>query len=171
MLLMLCCYFNSIKVRLELLIQHTENVKPHFNSIKVRLELSVVLLVLLVLFYFNSIKVRLERSWSRRSIRALYINFNSIKVRLEPGIVSQRDHHLFYFNSIKVRLERIRPTIHQRREGHFNSIKVRLELSSLFAFLLFRLFQFHKGAIRTCSLSIKAIAMYHFNSIKVRLEH
>ena len=53
--------FNSIKVRLELIISAPVVIKPfHFNSIKVRLELKTDFSINVQVNYFNSIKVRLE---------------------------------------------------------------------------------------------------------------
>ena len=53
----------------------------YFNSIKVRLELLVVLLVLLVLFYFNSIKVRLERAAAGASAGGAPFQFHKGTIR------------------------------------------------------------------------------------------
>ena len=55
---------------------------------------------------------------------------------------------------------------------YFNSIKVRLELDlSMRKLFTAKVFQFHKGTIRT-HLRNQAIAwICNFNSIKVRLEH
>ena len=56
-------YFNSIKVRLELVPQrYAYPSKVHFNSIKVRLELAELGETLVTCRNFNSIKVRLEQS-------------------------------------------------------------------------------------------------------------
>ena len=52
----------------------------------------------------------------------------------------------------------------------FNSIKVRLEQSAKKEVCASRLFQFHKGAIRTLALPVLLAAVPDFNSIKVRLE-
>ena len=53
--------FNSIKVRLELVIFATAySINMNFNSIKVRLELAFIICLLVIFLYFNSIKVRLE---------------------------------------------------------------------------------------------------------------
>ena len=77
-------------------------------------------------------------------------HFNSIKVRLERLQDKRIQHFRTYFNSIKVRLER-----DTRRYGasvfvNFNSIKVRLErLLVAHDVVKPKLFQFHKGAIRT----------------------
>ena len=56
--------------------------KLYFNSIKVRLELVPLFLLLVVIFYFNSIKVRLELN-TMKNTSLLLLYFNSIKVRLE----------------------------------------------------------------------------------------
>ena len=53
----------------------------------------------------------------------------------------------------------------------FNSIKVRLEPSVMIRLSLsIRLFQFHKGTIRTFTAVPNCVAAQNFNSIKVRLE-
>ena len=55
-----------------------------------------------------------------------------------------------HFNSIKVRLEHATAQSCGYALPHFNSIKVRLERSSAFVTRRrAKLFQFHKGAIRT----------------------
>ena len=59
------------------------------------------------------------------------VDFNSIKVRLEPRPHTHNTHPYEYFNSIKVRLERV----------------------WLDADAAPIAFQFHKGTIRTSSLS------------------
>ena len=53
---------------------------------------------------------------------------------------------------------------------NFNSIKVRLEPFTACGFALKRLFQFHKGTIRTGWLLVTLFIYCDFNSIKVRLE-
>ena len=53
----------------------------------------------------------------------------------------------------------------------FNSIKVQLEHDMQRYYTDFMLFQFHKGTIRTKSLSDASTASPYFNSIKVQLEH
>ena len=76
-------------------------------------------------------------------------NFNSIKVRLERLL--RRVQHLrsIYFNSIKVRLEHLDATQDQVDDGDFNSIKVRLERGRHQTADGSKVFQFHKGTIRT----------------------
>ena len=57
-----------------------------------------------------------------------------------------------YFNSIKVRLEPYDDlNVPAVRVPNFNSIKVRLEPRMIVQSLFIRLFQFHKGTIRTHS--------------------
>ena len=118
-----------------------------FNSIKVRLELLLPLQTCSPLLHFNSIKVRLEPKngfchhvfarfqFHKGAIRTLrpkkwfawMIYFNSIKVRLEPLLLGNRRRLHLDFNSIKVRLE-LRDFFRFRGlRYHFNSIKVRLE--------------------------------------------
>ena len=54
-----------------------------------------------------------------------------------------------HFNSIKVQLEQNNSTFVGLMIGHFNSIKVQLELGGNEADTVSKLFQFHKGTIRT----------------------
>ena len=76
-----------------------------------------------------------------------------------------------YFNSIKVRLEHLNYAQAKNAYANFNSIKVRLELGETFNQVSpFKLFQFHKGAIRTKRFWLVIITCSYFNSIKVRLE-
>ena len=86
---------------------------------------------------------------SRLNIFRQLTDFNSIKVRLRPLSV-------VYLLSILL---------------HFNSIKVRLRPMSSFSYLIIRLFQFHKGSIKTPKASIIGLSPANFNSIKVRLRH
>ena len=54
---------------------------------------------------------------------------------------------------------------------YFNSIKVQLELLSKVHWLRFvKVFQFHKGTIRTFGFQTKIPILSYFNSIKVQLE-
>ena len=126
--------FNSIKVRLELLLLlWILIVSLNFNSIKVRLELFLYLLFMNRFNNFNSIKVRLEPLQKYKEIQnskfqfhkgtirtvvrflrqLLLINFNSIKVRLERKICRTNKHNFTNFNSIKVRLEQCRPNLYR----------------------------------------------------------
>ena len=75
------------------------------------------------------------------------------------------------FNSIKVRLEHWKITPSQDKNANFNSIKVRLEQTERVNNNKSRLFQFHKGAIRTGYAQFENVDLNNFNSIKVRLEH
>ena len=76
-----------------------------------------------------------------------------------------------YFNSIKVRLEHSGEAQSVMSADNFNSIKVRLELTGLQPDSTRRLFQFHKGTIRTYPEYRSRVNQCYFNSIKVRLEH
>ena len=79
------------------------------------------------------------------------------------------DAHI-HFNSIKVRLEQIlnRCLI---RFGEFQFHKGAIRTGSLSASAAHRpQFQFHKGATRTMPQEISDKFAAHFNSIKVRLE-
>ena len=76
-------------------------------------------------------------------------NFNSIKVRLERNYGAKGQRRFGYFNSIKVRLELEQSKVGRLYNTYFNSIKVRLELSEECLRQSIRIFQFHKGTIRT----------------------
>ena len=54
--------------------------------------------------------------------------------------------------------------------NYFNSIKVQLELKIVIKVLIYALFQFHKGTIRTIILRVFFQQVNYFNSIKVQLE-
>ena len=97
-------------------------------------------------------------------------NFNSIKVRLERSLGYTTTAVLLYFNSIKVRLEHASASSLASSIVYFNSIKVRLELNFGCIEFRLRLFQFHKGAIRTTDSNPYFFTFIDFNSIKVRLE-
>ena len=173
--------FNSIKVRLELLLIHPFISIFNFNSIKVRLEQYARDSLDARVDYFNSIKVRLELAgdlssssstslfqFHKGAIRTYLAMqgdgtigyFNSIKVRLELTIFDNGMNPQDYFNSIKVRLELLMVRICSFQMLNFNSIKVRLEpdapaLSEIGCFG----FQFHKGAIRTANKIRSIISM------------
>ena len=97
-------HFNSIKVRLELLlVVYMVTVFLDFNSIKVRLEPHRIFLCALSSSYFNSIKVRLERMPITCSLKALLFQFHKGAIRtIDPKLSKQVFDN---FNSIKVRLE------------------------------------------------------------------
>ena len=89
------------------------------------------------------------RTSAAASVLSSLCDFNSIKVRLEPTPSAISTSSSPYFNSIKVRLE---PPIDQQPDEQ-------------------RLFQFHKGTIRTSDGRQREMEdFYNFNSIKVRLE-
>ena len=121
----------------------------YFNSIKVRLELLVcVVLWSNLLFQFHKGTIRTVNV-ILSCLAFLY--FNSIKVRLEHFPFSVSHSAISYFNSIKVRLELCVHFILCHFRMDFNSIKVRLEHNKLYDRELSELFQFHKGTIRTHS--------------------
>ena len=97
-------HFNSIKVRLKLIIlQVFYHVLSNFNSIKVRLKPSTRLYKnarLLFQFHKGTIKTAFNQKPTRYSS-----DFNSIKVRLKL-LPQARVYKMFLdFNSIKVRLK------------------------------------------------------------------
>ena len=58
----------------------------------------------------------------------------------------------------------------QRILCDFNSIKVQLKLKRLINAIVKRLFQFHKGTIKTRYCQPRRSRQRHFNSIKVQLK-
>ena len=123
--------FNSIKVRLELIARSILNLREssfQFHKGAIRTKYFGRWQVSFHSFQFHKGAIR---TTGKCNTETSFDNFNSIKVRLEPCVISisapEYNHH---FNSIKVRLE---------REGV-------LKLATTEA----NLFQFHKGAIRTC---------------------
>ena len=97
-------------------------------------------------------------------------NFNSIKVRLERSLGYTTTAVLLYFNSIKVRLEHASASSLASSIVYFNSIKVRLELNFGCIEFRLRLFQFHKGAIRTGSkfadAKVNNVFQFHKGAIR-----
>ena len=140
-------YFNSIKVRLELILQEIRVLpKLNFKSIKVRLELRYLRVTgINERFQFHKGAIR---TWKEILIAILILLFQFHKGAIRT----------FVFASVVPM-----PT-------NFNSIKVRLERNGLFAQNHVYLFQFHKGAIRTRLQTPHSWSVRYFNSIKVRLE-
>ena len=99
------------------------------------------------LIYFNSIKVRLERINPAFAYGNIAFQFHKGAIR--TMINYQYLLNMSHFNSIKVRLEHRVLILILSCLLHFNSIKVRLELRAKRYCIIFLLFQFHKGAIRT----------------------
>ena len=121
---------------------------PGFNSIKVQLEHCGVCSVAYLTNCFNSIKVQLERFFSRLELFAqLMFQFHKGSIRTKHG--TERTHRLRCFNSIKVQLEHNFIKVLISVVCCFNSIKVQLEHSDKSFSWSRRLFQFHKGSIRT----------------------
>ena len=77
----------------------------NFNSIKVRLELMIAYRNIRCR-YFNSIKVRLEPAF-RPTDHSLLVRFQFHKGTIRTMSASGGGMHTRYFNSIKVRLEQI----------------------------------------------------------------
>ena len=105
----------------------------YFNSIKVRLELIILLLFCHALNNFNSIKVRLEH------IKAIGIGdlsaFQFHKGAIRTMICSVIIPTLCYFNSIKVRLEQqkyLQPQQYDIFQFHKGAIRTRTLLSFRF---------------------------------------
>ena len=103
--------FNSIKVRLELVITyflyrcspfqfhkgairtlHPRRAPPlpaNFNSIKVRLELTLPFMPCTIMLNFNSIKVRLEPSFRHKNTTCLLFQFHKGAIRTIRILVSR----------------------------------------------------------------------------------
>ena len=168
-------HFNSIKVQLEpgnLFVFLF--ILLHFNSIKVQLELSTVWCCnSSPIFQFHKGTIRTYRcvpvldyahvfQFHKGTIRTpghnhkqLFVtNFNSIKVQLERWGRGVPWTVLWNFNSIKVQLDSL-TKLSFTFLLYFNSIKVQLERTVETCLQLPDLFQFHKGTIRTPSISLK----------------
>ena len=168
---MLHYYFNSIKVRLEQILQGvTKGLDIYFNSIKVRLE---------PYFWHKTVPSRNEFQFHKGAIRTslaslrcsrlLTFQFHKGAIRTSRTMIMSTS--ISYFNSIKVRLEPGARPHWGRAHGNFNSIKVRLEPESATMSPYDYRFQFHKGAIRTMrNIKPHFATLLYFNSIKVRLE-
>ena len=120
----------------------------NFNSIKVRLKLLISWKFVLIVPYFNSIKVRLKLC-----VLGFYLkcgnNFNSIKVRLKQKRPPSKEPPAANFNSIKVRLKLIKVLIYALTlifQFHKGTIKTDLSHRHMFTA---KVFQFHKGTIKT----------------------
>ena len=109
-------------------------------------------------------------TWSRYIHIHNFRYFNSIKVQLEPYVDLASWLSLMNFNSIKVQLERLDDGCCRLLLPHFNSIKVQLEHLSHRNLFTAKVFQFHKGTIRTFDVIKLILEFAHFNSIKVQLE-
>ena len=141
----------------------------YFNSIKVRLELVIGFLIMATLFLnFNSIKVRLEPFWV--FLPAFLATFQFHKGTIRTECLARLLQVFRHFNSIKVRLELIKliaqillELLFQFHKGTIRTTQKKLERA-------LNLFQFHKGTIRTVSALAMEVFVSHFNSIKVRLE-
>ena len=57
------------------------------------------------------------------------------------------------FNSIKVQLKQQRRVVKQNSLNNFNSIKVQLKHTPVFIIEVWQEFQFHKGTIKTVTIS------------------
>ena len=101
---MICLYFNSIKVQLELSASQDCSSSSQFQFHKGTIRTLSSLDLPPFLNYFNSIKVQLEQDLSNLE-KGLKDYFNSIKVQLEQQILLCVISSFVYFNSIKVQLE------------------------------------------------------------------
>ena len=98
-------YFNSIKVRLELIMMFSRSILTLFQFHKGAIRTALPIDILPSIKYFNSIKVRLEL------LNFLRHDVIKTKFQFHKGAIRTHHHYslsswLGYFNSIKVRLER-----------------------------------------------------------------
>ena len=162
-------YFNSIKVRLKLIVLvfyllsvifqfHKGTIKTfslrtqkstivYFNSIKVRLKRIIRTHFGSGRRYFNSIKVRLKRMMLLLLFAYMLFQFHKGTIKTVTRLILH--DFLMNFNSIKVRLKRFLLRLEETQSTYFNSIKVRL-----------------KPFVPPCVLCV----LLYFNSIKVRLK-
>ena len=119
----------------------------YFNSIKVRLELVRGFLTLYTRSYFNSIKVRLEPLSTCKTSVGWWFQFHKGAIRTDNNYRSFYTLPLFQFHKGAIRtFSRKNPLT---LFCYFNSIKVRLEQFWNKEWWGCPWFQFHKGAIRT----------------------
>ena len=119
-------YFNSIKVRLELVAFPLYTVEIAFQFHKGTIRTACLQCLRISEYHFNSIKVRLELS-HLHALGQGGANFNSIKVRLEPPTAQRaRLEAAFQFHKGTIRTRLYDNVLHAF--ANFNSIKVRLEL-------------------------------------------
>ena len=99
---------------------------------------------------FNSIKVRLKQAAGsiRASIREER-RFQFHKGTIKTIYNVYTCNLIFDFNSIKVRLKQYRHDMDVSHLYYFNSIKVRLKHVTECTKDVYRIFQFHKGTIKT----------------------
>ena len=141
----------------------------YFNSIKVQLELwQKIYFIFVFVFQFHKGTIRTCLTLSK--VMTQLSNFNSIKVQLERASSAALMLATSYFNSIKVQLEQFCWTcICSTISFQFHKGTIRT-LSAELARLCRYLFQFHKGTIRTINRLLNTIGVTYFNSIKVQLE-
>ena len=145
--------FNSIKVRLKLDADNYPDeyhvFQFHKGTIKTYEKLFTLSSKYLFQFHKGTIKTEQSLHYQR-----LNNGFNSIKVRLKLTfhIATCLLHRCF--NSIKVRLKHRIKFRYYKIGCSFNSIKVRLKpLGSLLSGKAALVFQFHKGTIKTESIT------------------
>ena len=121
--------------------------RPGFNSTKVRLRRwGHQIAVTNFQFQFHKGSIKTSRL---RALIWLRLCFNSTKVRLRRRSAVCYTCRCRCFNSTKVRLRLDKLLSDSISLYSFNSTKVRLRLRFLFRSSAFRLFQFHKGSIKT----------------------
>ena len=124
-------YFNSIKVRLELLVKMIILFlfsRFQFHKGTIRTLLFIYCIFQFILFQFH--KGTIRTIYALGLVAALLFQFHKGTIR--TFVEDKISKSFQYFNSIKVRLERLRLTLVHLSLVDFNSIKVRLELRTQF---------------------------------------
>ena len=103
----------------------------------------------------------LTRQTSARVARLVFIASERTNIISTEMLLSSSTFHS-HFNSIKVRLKHEQIAIFDLSNLDFNSIKVRLKRGRHPPRLCCRLFQFHKGTIKTEWTEIKEIGFWKF---------
>ena len=141
---------------------------PEFQFHKGTIKTLVRNFTLNIVYYFNSIKVRLKLTIGSLHVCLFKFQFHKGTIKTQEPHQHRAIHQ--HFNSIKVRLKLCIVCVSYPLTQHFNSIKVRLKLHKSLTLHSHIVFQFHKGTIKTFSLSLSSFQSLYFNSIKVRLK-
>ena len=142
----------------------------YFNSILVQLEAEKHCVGFVSAENFNSILVQLEVATNGAGHNKICrFQFHIGAIRSGAGASETLDNS--YFNSILVQLEAVVKKVWKKNSINFNSILVQLEVARNIQRACRPLeFQFHIGAIRSCTSTHSATRRQNFNSILVQLE-
>ena len=160
-------YFNSIKVRLEHLINEKQLVvsKFQFHKGTIRTTYHNALKTIKHKFHKGTIRTHRER---RPHHTLLIFQFHKGTIRTISTRRCASGRSVFQFHKGTIRTLRQGQTY--CKISYFNSIKVRLEPAISSSSIDVPWFQFHKGTIRTHLHEDAESNWSYFNSIKVRLE-